>query len=421
MSGMHALQCDAEPSRHAPDPSAEGTMLDRLQFLVDQAALFNAFVVPGPPRAAIARCSGSVTEFAGREIVRRFEINLDLPTSGREVRAVNTLGEAAGVLDLRLIFIPGGFAARPDREPPPVALDPAQSQRFALQEATFRFGAGGDGFRSFGTGRTFPTVVAGRPRLAAAAIGNLTEGFGKFRGREGNYTFCGDLDPERGFSGHVIFRIVDADCSLRRGGEDLPVLQAVPDADPAVTFLAWTGQKGKGPDQENRFSLDPNGEVRGMNIPTQLKPIQVDFSAQGSDGFRVRCFRTGPVVGREIGFGRGSEPGADPAGTPWRPFLFEGVARYSFNDERGRELGAITTNVLEGRRFDMKLTGAPAEPALRFGFFGPIVAGTGCFRGASGLFFGATGSIFKPPPGEHVITHYYAARIHDPEGNFRSR
>jgi hypothetical protein len=68
----------------------------------------------------------------------------------------------------------------------------------------------------------------------------------------------------------------------------------------------------------------------------------------------------------------------------------------------------------------MKLQGAPQAPALRFGFFGPIVQGFGCFHGVHGIFYGVTGSVFNPPPGQHVITHFYFARVSDPEGKLRA-
>jgi hypothetical protein len=36
------------------------------------------------------------------------------------------------------------------------------------------------------------------------------------------------------------------------------------------------------------------------------------------------------------------------------------------------------------------------------------------------MFYGSSGSILKPPPAEHVITHFYVARLHDPDGRFRA-
>jgi hypothetical protein len=107
-------------------------------------------------------------------------------------------------------------------------------------------------------------------------------------------------------------------------------------------------------------------------------------------------------------------------GTPASPFLFEGVAQYTFFDSSGRPAGTILTNVIEGRRFDMPLPGVPGDVAWRFGFFGPIIYGAGCFDGVQGMFYGSSASVFFSPPEGQVVTHIYMARINDPEGQFRA-
>jgi hypothetical protein len=280
---------------------------------------------------------------------------------------------------------------------------------------TFRFGDGSDGFKSFGTGRTFPMMVGSRPRVVSAGIGNITEGFGKFRGHEGNFTLCGDL-TQNGFQGDILVRVIDFAGNLRTS--QLPPIQPQPDPDPEVTFLLWGAQKGKGADQENYFSFGPDGQPRGMNIPTELKLLKLDCAA--SQHFSGKSFNIDDVIGREIGFGRGSVPGASQVGTALSPFLFDGVARYSLFDQSGKTAGAITTNVVEGRRIDTQLPEDPNAPGLRFGFFGPIIYGTGCFEGVEGMFYGASGSVFYPPPNDHVVTHFYMVRLHDPKGKFRS-
>jgi len=127
----------------------------------------------------------------------------------------------------------------------------------------------------------------------------------------------------------------------------------------------------------------------------------------------------GRIIGLEEGYGRGSKPDASPEGTALNPFQFEGVARYSFRDRQGQTVGSIVTNVLEGRRFDFKFAGAPNKMSWRFGFFGPIIWGSGCFRDVQGMFYGASHSFFDPPPGAHIITHCYFARLLDPAGKFR--
>jgi hypothetical protein len=390
---------------------------DTIQRLVDQVSVFHLFVVPssGSSAAIFSRNAGGCVGFKACESVQRFEIELQI---GPGVSACNVVGESLGRLDLRWMVIPDQFLARPHCEPPPTMFNPLLSQRFALQETVFTF-KNGHGFRSFGAGRTFPMTNAGQPALVAAAVGNMVDGFGDFRGLQGNFTMCGELTVDRGFVGHVVVRVLDPEGNLRTSNALSPIERGQ-EADPDVTFLGWEAQKGTDADQENAFSFGSNGQVRGMNIPTQLKQGFVQSALNGRGEIRAEPLNPGAVIGREIGFGRGSIPGAPDAGTPLSPYQFEGVARYTFWDAGGQTVGSITTNVLEGRRFDMQLAGAPEEPAWRFGFFGPIVCGTGCFENASGIFYGASGSVFTPPPGDHVITHLYMARLNDADGRFRS-
>jgi pimeloyl-ACP methyl ester carboxylesterase len=406
-----------------PDVSSELYPPELIQRLVDQAAFFNVFVGPNPQRYNPAIClsgdANSIIGFRGNESLHRFEIDMQLPSLTEGVKAKNIIGQPVGKLDLRWMIIPYGYPARPDREPPQTVLDPSRSQRFAMQEGTFTFGDGRDGFRSFGTGRIFPMMVGRQPKLVATAVGNITEGFGKFSDHEGNFVFCGEILPEQGFLGHIAIRVQDPNGALRTQ-EPLPPLEASPVPDPEATFLAWVGQKGKGADQENRFSFTPDGQPRGLNISTELKRAWVRLTDQGPLGIRSSDLQTGVIFGKEIGFGPLSSPGVPTTGTALRPFLFGGVARYSLFDEDGRTVGAITTNILEGRRFDMELAGAPGEPAFRFGFFGPIMYGSGCFHGVEGIFYGVSGSVLRPPPGGHVVTHFYVVRLNDPEGRFRA-
>jgi hypothetical protein len=334
------------------------------------------------------------------------------------VQATNTFGEAVGKLDLEWFIIPDDYLARPDRRPVAIPLDPGVSQRLAMQRMTFRFGDGKDGFDSFGTGRTFPMMVGNQPRIVVSAVANVVEGFGKFRSHEGNFTICGDLTPS-GFKGNILVRFQDPRSELRIQGA-LPAIQPQREPDSQTTYLLWTGRKGE--EQagvENHFSFGPDGQVRGLDITTQLKTLHLDFAVVS--GFQGKSFAVGKhIMGLEIGFGRGSVPNASAAGTPVSPFLFEGVAQYGFLNSNGRTVGTILTNVIEGRRFDMFLPGVPGDLAWRFGFFGPIIYGTGCFEGVEGMFYGSSGSVFFAPPDGHVVTHFYMARINDPEGKFRA-
>jgi len=388
------------------EPSAE-----TLQHLMDQVAGFSLYATPDAAREARGGWG-----FVTSEILSRFSIALQSP-SRLGVQARNTFGELVGRLDIRWYMIPDNFVARPDREPPAYEFNPTISQRFVMQEATFTFGDGRDGFRSFGTGRTFPTMMGNQPRVVAAAIGNVVEGFGKFRGHEGNFTICGDL-TSNGFSGHILVRAIDSGGELRTQAE-LPALQLHANPDQDTTYLLWSGHKRKGMELENRFSFGSDGQIRGLNVPIQVMPVHLDCAC--AEGFQGKDFAVGNVVAYERSFGQGSVPGANPVGTALRPFLFDGVARFDFFDSGGKTVGTLTANFLEGRRFDVKLPGAPHAPALRFGWFGPIVCGSGCFHGVEGMMYGSTSSILYPPPGFHLFRPFHAARIHDPQGKFRAQ
>lgn len=392
---------------------------DFLQPLIDRAAIFNVYTAPpGDADCSMRTNGGEITGFKSEQILHRFDIELDSITAGG-IKAKNALGETAGRLRLCWRMIPPDFFARPDSEPPTLPLDVSRSQRFVMQEMTFHFGNGADGFESYGTGRTFPMLVNGKPKLIVAAVGTVTNGFGKFQGHEGNFTLCGDLDARHGFVGHLLVRILDQDGALLADGEAFsPATGSAPDAD--STYLMWTAQKGTGKDQENYPSFDQHGAVRGLNIPMNLKRGSLNFTTERGSGFRCKQLQVGKIIGREEGFGKGSVAGATPAGNTISPFLFEGVAVYSFHDEHKKTVGALKTNVLEGRRFDFSLRQAPGVTAWRFGFFGPVIEGFGCFRGVTGMFYGASASVFNPPPGDHVITHVYMARLFDPKGRFRA-
>ena len=388
---------------------------DAIQRLVDQSAGFNLFVVPDSTRLDGTDTNGA-TAFVATAKVHRFEVVLQPPTVGG-VLSTNIFGEAIGTMDIRWFMIPDSFVAHPDRQPPATRLDPTTSQRFAMQETTFRFGDGRDGFKCFGTGRTFPMMVGNHPRVVVSAIGTVMEGFGRFGNHEGNCTICGDL-TSNGFQGNILVRFQDSQSNLRVPGV-LSAIQAQSHPDPQVSYFLWAGQKGEEqPGLENHFSFAFDGNVRGMNITTQQKILHLDCAASGD--FQTSAFLIGnDVIGTEIGFGRLSVPNASQIGTQLNPTLFEGVAKYTFFDSKGNTVGAVLTSLVEGRRFDMSLPGASAVPALRFGFFGPIIWGSGCFEGVEGIFYGASGSVFNPPPATHTVTHFYMMRLNDPTGKFR--
>src|SRR4029453_1811120 len=138
------------------------------------------------------------------EHLHRFAITVQPPTAGKGLLATNTVGELIGQFTHRWMMIPDDFVAVPGREPPPTQFDPSRSQRFVMLDSVCTFSDGNDGFRGFGTGKTFPVTVNGRPQLVAATIGTIVEGFGKFENHtEGIYLHCGTISPQQGFMGNL--------------------------------------------------------------------------------------------------------------------------------------------------------------------------------------------------------------------------
>ncbi len=389
----------------------------QVEDVVDRAAIFNLHLGPSAAGSGGAsRSLGSpVHGFLTRGMLAGLDIDLAPTTRSAGVRAHNMVSGPAGHHTAEWLIVPEDHIAFPDRRPPATPLDPTRSQRVVLQHLECSFGEGSDAFIAFGAGRTMPTFVAGELRLAVAAVGEVISASGKLAGHEGNLTLAGEITPTNDFVGHVVLRMVDLDGTLRSSSLAAPVRKPL---ELGATYLAFLGQKGEGPEQKNTLSFTRDGRLRGGNVATELHRGQVSFTVDGPGGLTASDLESGPIIGREIGFGS-IDPQLAPAGTPRSPFPFDGVAQYDFFDERGEIVGGITTNVVEGRRIDIDL-GLVDQPTYRFGFFGPIVAGSGCFEGVTGIFYGASGSVFNIPPAGQVVTHFYAARLDDPDGRFRA-
>lgn len=401
----------APPLAGSPSSSAVALPFAALERLVDQAAVFNAFILPEPTPASIRN---NVFDIPPSQRLHRF--SADVKVTGSCVKASNEIGEILGTIDQRWTLVPDDYVAGPRYQPAQVPFNPAVSQRFVMQEVRVSFGQGSDGFVGFGTGRTFPSQGS-REKLAVAGVGDILRGFGKFHGRTGNFVINGNLVPGRGFEGNILIRVVDPYGELRTKTK-LPPLRPVAASIPETTYLMMRSQK-KGPEQQSTFSYAANGQIRGINVPLELKQLSTSFAFSSNDGLTSEI-SIGEVIGKEVGF-----TATDPAkpgpgnGSSEAPFSFQGVSRYTFFDRQGDSLGSFTVNFLEGRTFLMKLPSDPTQQALRFAFYGPIIFGAGCFKGVQGMFYGASGSVFQPPPGEHVIIHSYMARLDDAEGKYR--
>jgi hypothetical protein len=383
-----------------------------LQRLVDQAAHFNMFSIPDAKNSDVAIVaaggSNSVTGIRVRETLHRFDVSVQLPTSEKPLRARNVVGEATGKFTHRWMVIPDDYVALPNREPPPTALDPSRSQRFVMLDSACTFGDGRDGFRGFGTGQTFPVTINGQQQLLAVAIGNVMEGFGKFKDHDaGTYVYCGCLSLQRGFMGNILLRIMDSQGTLRTSGS-LPALEQRPDPEPDITYIMFRGEAV--PSDSVTPRVGPNGQLQGLNVEQGLRLLYTDFKAKGRSGLQSTD-KVGRIIGRilaHVNF----NPTA-PGGTALDPIPFTTFDELTFVDREGRTIGGFTGDSSEGRVLNISVGG---QRGIRFGGTGRILSGTGPFNGMEGLLTDNSVVIFTP----HVSASVYVLRIHDPNRKFRA-
>lgn len=398
-----------------PDINAETYPFKVVQSLLDRAAHFNMYSIPDPRRGSPIHPQGQPGRIIGvriSEVLHRFAVRVSTTTSNSDLRALNIVGETLARFEQRWMFIPWNFEALPEREPPLVVLDRSRSQRFVMLESVCVFAGGRDGFHGFGTGVTYPR--ADEPdEVLVGAVGDIREGFGKFAGLQGTYTYCGTLSAERGFLGNLMCRVVDPD-GLLSGESDLTTVTAREDPEPKATYLLFRGQK-RDREQRTGYRFGPAGDVTGLNVEQQLRVIQLD-SGENERGELRSTMSVGPVMGRmtaEISFNV-FDPGAP--GTGRAPIPFKSYNRYEFNDFAGRVTGGFDADGSEGRTFNLTLKAAPRQRALRFGGFGSIVKSSGQLVGLQGLM--TDNSVVGIAP--HAISTLYVIRVDDPEGRFRS-
>jgi hypothetical protein len=410
-----ALQFNEAAPTALPDINAETYPFDTVQHLLDEAAYLNLFSVPDSRQTNPAIRDGSNEGIIGLGIVEklhRFEISLRPPSPETGVRASNTIGEMLGRFEHRWMIIPDEFDALPGREPPPTLFNSARSQRFVMLDSRCVFD-NGDGFRGFGTGTTYPASATGEHKLLAAAVGSILEGFGKFKGHEGTYTYCGSLSEFGGFTGSLLCRIMDAEGDLRTE-TSLPAFELWPNPEPDITYLMLRGQK-QDKNQKTTYIFGPDGQVTGLNVNQQLRQVHIDTASRGRSGLRS-VLDVGPVIGKmhaDITFDF-LHPGTP--GTALSPIPFKSYNEYSLSDSNGRSVGSIVADGKEGRTFALKLAGAPAQAALRFGGFGPIISATGHFQNVEGLM--TDNSVVGISP--HALATLYVLRLYDPKAKYRT-
>lgn len=405
--------------RSLPDVNAEIYPYDVVQHLLDQTANFNMFAVPDPDYAQTASLTDDTNDWFGlnggygiavRSEIHHFDVLVQPPSTGSGVRVAQTVGRAAGSFRSRWFLGAGEVAWTPEQLPQPVLFDRWASQRFAMVDTEVELGQG-EGFRGYGTGRTYPVSVNGRPRLLVGGVGNVTEGRGKFAGLEGTYVLAGTLTPELGFLGNITCRIVDPEGRMRDGRE-VPSVSALANPDPESTFFVLRGVK-KNRHVKTTYGPPPDDRRVSLVTPSQMRSVQYLFASREHGGPRTEM-RVGQVVGpmeATVFFDLLSPPG-----TAERPVPFTTEELYTFEDGDGRTVGTITAGITEGVSFSLRFPAAPGQPGVRFAGFGPITGGTGPFAGVQGLL--TVNSLIGISP--HALSLMHVLHVVDPDGRFRA-
>jgi hypothetical protein len=407
------------PPRALPDVNAETYPYDVVQYLLDQAANLSllsvpdpdhagrAFLTPRDPRDYFGINGGYGMDLASR--VHGLDSGVEVPSVEEGLRVQQAAGPAFGTLRARLLFGPPDLAWTPGQEPPATLWDPWRSQRFSLLDAEIRFQKD-DALRFYGIGRTFPAVVAGRPRCFAGVVANITEGLGAFRGLTGTLVLTGTLE-ELGFLGHLSCRLADPEGKLRTSRE-IPSVQPVADPDPLSTFVVLRGVKQ---DRTVQTTYGPPPDDRRVSLitPSQMRSVDVRFGKVSREGMRAEM-RVGQLVGTmdaTVYFDLLAPPGTAAAPVP-----FSTDEQYVFVDGDGRQVGTIHAGVVDGISFDLKFPAAPGQPGVRFAGFGPIYGGTGAFAGAQGML--TVNSLIGIAP--HTLSLLHVLQLADPGGRWRA-
>jgi len=315
----------------------------------------------------------------------------------------------------RLTPIPDDFVPGPGLVPPPTLLNSFHSQRFALLDGRLSFhDRKASSLQVFGSGRTFPVTVDGRPALRLGAVIDVLSGAGDLAGLPGE-TFPGAtvvldglLRPPDALRLHLVLRVLDPAGRLAVEEPLVPMEPSPVVPDPDTVTLSLLGEAD--PQRPVRLLSGPEGRPIGVQISENLRLVRFEDALGTSALLRSRT-ETGPLVGTRSSllYCDFQSPGAViPLQTTG------GVFR--LHDPAGRSLGSLHANLVEGRAFRAALPGI-AAPVFRMGAFGPIKGGTGDLAGISGMVsFNAALSVFP-----RAFSNLYVLRLEDPAGKLRAR
>lgn len=316
-------------------------------------------------------------------------------------------GQRCGVLTGRWLFAPPEVEWSPGGEPTPTLWDPWRSHSLALLDTGLDFG-GGHGLRGYGIGRALPITFRGEPRVLAGGVVDVREGTGGLAGLEGTIVFNGEL-RKLGFAGHLSVRLIDPEGRMRCGRELRPTPR-VARPEPEVAYLVMRGEK-RDPSIRTEYGPPAGSNVR-LVTPAQMRSAEFRFDPSAFGGPKTMR------IDRQVIGTLHATVTLDilaPPGTPEQPNTFTTVNVYSFTDAEGHEVGTITAEVEMGRSFGLSFPSLTDQPAMRYGGYGRLVAGSGLFTGVEGGLSVNSAIGIRP----HALSMLNVLRILDPDHRFQ--
>jgi hypothetical protein len=394
----------------APQVTRPSVTSAQLQALIEQDAFFLFYSRPDTDNRSEG--IGYYDDTGKRQVIgfhlsndlHRFNVMVSAPTNRAPLASRDKLGEIVGTSTWRWMFKPVGFAGNQHVEPPPTEMDSDADQEFVMLDGLFRLGDGENGFHAMGAGRTHPVMIRGRKELNVTAIGVLTEGFGKFAGRDHGIFVQSGTITAAGFRGSLILRVPDLPGTLQTP-EPIPELQRIKTFEYGVT---WLTLRATAIPSTSAVPLPPDSPQPGVVCTQDLRLIDMDVSTNAADVLRCTT-AIRQIVGSVtsyITFDRAVGQGgvADPM-----PFAVR--SEFSFVDFLGKPVGGFTTESADGRALFTDLAGVVG---IRFASTGKVIGGTGRFVGMRALVSANMLATLEPWAASSV----YTLRVEDPEGRF---
>jgi hypothetical protein len=390
------------PPGFPPGVDPETFRIGEVTALLRAAAYFPLGTSSGGVEADGLAAGATRVRVAGR-LVRR-ELGGEPGRGGEPPSFRDCADGTAARLGATVRPMPDSFVAAPDRLPPPTPLAFDRPQRLGFYDLELAFGVGDHGFRGFGTGRTFPrsNESAGGP-VPFAAVVEPSSAWGRFADLPAAIVMEGSLEPPNRVRLRAMVRVMDPDGRVTTRHRVPP---GRPRSGSGGLTLALLGEPD--PERPVRLILGPGGLPVGSRVFERLRLVDLDFSV---GEVRPRARRAeGPVVGDVeaiLVFDPLTRAPVVPIQTR------RGVFRLLDGD--GAVAGTLTADMVEGRGFPTRLDGAPA-PVFRFGGFGPLLRGTGCFAGAAGMMtMDSAISVFP-----RTLSNLYLLQLDDPDESLRA-